>query len=284
MKVTAILASHNRRAQTLQCLASYFAQEIGPTVLLAAVVVDDGSADGTAEAVGDRFPETEIIMGDGNLFWAGAMAIAEQAALRQDPDHLLWLNDDVVLDPEALRRLIETADRRAEDCIAVGALRDPVTGELTYSGIRRRGLHPLRVDLVAPTDEPVEVETFNGNAVFVPRAVADKVGPFDGEFVHAAADLDYGLRARAAGVSVLLAPGAVGTCARGSDQAPWLDRSVSAWTRLRFLLGPKGVPPRARARYLRRHGGPIWILFWLTPYIRAAPSIMRPTQQGSSPR
>jgi GT2 family glycosyltransferase len=276
MNVTAILACHNRRARTLQCLASYYAQEVEPAVSLSAVLVDDGSVDGTAQAVRQRFPGTQVIVGSGDLFWAGAMAVAERAALDQDPDYLMWLNDDVVLDRDALSRLIHTAGRGADDRIAVGGMRDPSTGELTYSGVRRRGLHPLRVNRVVPADEPVEVETFNGNAVLVPRGARRKVGPIDGALVHAAADFDYGLRAAEAGVSRFLAPGTVGTCPRDPGPDIWADRSIPVRQRLGRVLGPKGLAPQPRARYLKRHAGPAWFIFWLTSYVRAAPSILWP--------
>jgi GT2 family glycosyltransferase len=275
MKITAIAASYNRRTRTLACLASYFAQDIGPSVTLTAVLVDDASTDGTAEAVRTVFPSTRVIGGTGNLFWASAMAVAEREAFSNNPDFLLWLNDDVVLDRDALSRLIETASCRADDCIAVGALRDPISGELTYSGVRRHGLHPLRVALVAPKDEPVEVTTFNGNVVLVPRSVTTKVGPIDGAFAHAAADFDYGLRATYVGVCLLLAPSTVGTCSRDGDPHPWVDPKLTLSERFRVLFGPKGLPPRARARYLIRHGGPMWPVFWLAPYVSATAAIIR---------
>ncbi len=163
----------------------------------------------------------------------------------------------------------------------MGAVRDPITGLLTYSGFRRRGRHPLQMDLVVPADEPVEVETFNGNVVLVPRSVARKIGPIDGALVHSAADFDYGLRAGEAGLMNSLTPGTVGTCARNTNPSPWLDRSIPPGQRLRLLLGPKGLPPRARARYLSRHGGPFWFLFWLASYVQAVPGIVRPTKSGS---
>ena len=278
MRVTAILASHNRRAHTLDCLDSYFAQEVGPGDSLSAVVVDDGSVDGTAHAVRERHPGAKVILGDGSLFWAGGMALAEEVAWVDEPDYLLWLNDDVVLDSDALSRLYKTSSGspQAACCIAVGALRDPHTGELTYSGVRRRGFHPLRVELVRPSNVPMPVETFNGNVVLVPRQAASVVGPIDGAFVHGAADFDYGLRAVGVGVANILVPGTVGTCPRDHPLEPWRDRSRPPRERLALLLGPKGAPPRARARYLRRHGGPAWPVYWAAPYVRAALSFVSP--------
>lgn len=282
MKVTAILASHNRRDRTLECLASYYGQQLAPDVELCAVLVDDGSTDGTADAVGAQFPAVEVISGDGSLFWGQAMERAESIALTGAPDCILWLNDDVVLDSEALSGLLALAAECGEDCIIVGAVRDPATGSVTYSGVRRSGLHPLRIELVLPGEQPLEVEMFNGNVVLVPRATSARLGPIDGALGHAAADFDYGLRATRAGIRNLLAPGTIGTCVRDARPRPWLDRSLTAAQRLRLLLGPKGFPPRARARYLMRHGGFAWFLFWLAPYVRAAPSIARPPRSGGS--
>jgi GT2 family glycosyltransferase len=277
MRITALLAAHNRREKTLVALASYFAQETPDDASLSAVLVDDGSTDGTADAVRERFPEVRVIAGSGQLFWAAAMAIAEEEARRDEPDFLLWLNDDAALEPGALRTLIETAETRSEHgCIAVGALRDPRSGELTYSGVRRTGAHPLRFALVPPGDRPVEVDTFNGNVVLVSRAAFERVGSIDGEFAHATADYDYGLRAAEAGVSVLLAPDTIGTCPHNPSTEPWGDPTLTLRGRIRVLTGRKGIPPRSTARYLRRHGGPAWPLFWLSPYIRAVPSLIRP--------
>jgi len=279
MRVTAILASHNRRAKTLACLDSYYRQQLDGAEL-DAVLVDGGSDDGTATAVGGGFPTTEVIRGDADLYWAAAMEIAERAALAHEPDHLLWLNDDVLMDPGALRSLVTVADASSEPCIVVGAVRDPVDGSLTYSGVERIGRHPLRMRLVEPQPAPREVETFNGNVVLVSREANARIGPVDGDLVHSAADYDYGLRARSVGVRNLLAPGYAGSCARDGVRQPWLDSSLPLRERVRLLLGPKGLPPAPRARYLRRHGGIAWPVFWLSPYVRAVQAALGGRRDG----
>lgn len=268
MRVVAILASHNRCDQTLSCLQAYFAQVLPAGYALEAVLVDDASSDGTADAVRSRYPAVDLVAGSGSLYWGAGMALAERTALARDPDALLWLNDDVVLKPDAVARLGAVA---ATDAIAVGALADPDTGETTYSGVRINGRHPLRVNRVEPGSEPVAVDTFNGNAVLVPKSAQELVGPLDAELGHGAADFDYGLRAARVGVERRLCPGHVGTCARDSAPDAWANPSLSVRGRLRELLGPKGYPPRSRARYLRRHGGRAWPLYWLAPYVRALP-------------
>jgi GT2 family glycosyltransferase len=270
LSIAAILASRNRRDRTLSCLDSYFSQRSAELLDLRAVLVDDGSTDGTGEAVRAKYPAARVIDGSGELFWAAGMALAERAALLARPDYLLWLNDDVVLDPNALACLLETELHAAPGrCIVVGALRDPETGELTYSGVRRSGIHPLRVQLVRPRDTPAEVETFNGNVVLISRAVREAVGPIDGRFAHAIADFDYGRRAAQANVVNLLGPGTIGTCTREQRVRPWLDPNCSRSARVCALFGPKGIPPRSTARYLRHYGGRSWPVFWLGSYAKA---------------
>ena len=287
MKITAILTSHNRREKTLACLQSYFNQALRSPATLEAVLVDDGSSDGTVEAVRNLGSSVTVVRGAGDLYWAGGMALAEKEAFRRAPDYLLWLNDDVILDRDAVARLLDVAKTDDSTCVVVGAVRDPFTGETTYSGLRRCDYHPLRYERVEPVDRPLPVETFHGNVVLVPLAVAVSIGGIDGKFAHGAADYDYGLRATKAGVINLLAPETVGTCSSDSSYQPWLNLSIPFRERLRLLLGPKGLPPKSFARYLRRHGGRAWLIFWLALYVKFAmaslqKAVARSLRLGSS--
>lgn len=267
MRITAILTSHNRRERTLACLSSYFAQEIPGSVRLDAVLVDDGSGDGTAEAVrATGFPIT-VVEGSGDLFWAAGMALAERHAAKRHPDYILWLNDDVVLDAGAVVRVLETA---SDTAIVVGALRDAGATRVTYSGVSRAARrHPLDFALVEPAEVPLRADTFHGNVVLVPRPVYTAVDGIDGSFAHAAADFDYGLRAAALGFEVLVAPGIVGCCDRDVAPRLWLaDDDLAFTARLRLALSRKGVPLRSSARFLRRHGGRLWFAYFLASYVR----------------
>lgn len=268
-RLVALLACYNRREQTLACLASFAAQR-DVDVEVEVVLLDDASPDGTAAAVAAAFPDVRLLAGTGGLYWNGGMREAFSAALADDPDLYLWLNDDVVLDPGALRTLLDTRvallARGQDAAIVAGAVRAPGSNQVTYGGLERRDpRRPLRFDLVAPRGEPFEIATMHGNCVLLPRSVARAVGNLDPAYSHAMGDYDYGLRARAAGCSVWLAPGTVGTCPPNPglqpDGRPLRDQ-------LRSLVGVKGLPPADWRAFSRRWAGPAWPLYWASPYLR----------------
>jgi GT2 family glycosyltransferase len=266
--VIALLTCHNRRDLTVRCLRSFFGQTVSPTrSVLRAVVVDDGSTDGTAAAVEAEFERARVIVTDGALYWARGMQLAESEAVAERPDHLLWLNDDVVLDVSALEQMLATTATHP-DAIVVGALRDPDTGRVTYSGVRQSSWHPLRIRLVEPGEQPRDADTFNGNVVLVPRRIYERLGSIDGEFSHAQADFDYGLRDWSAGFRVVVAAGTVGSCHRGSREGTFLDTTLPFRRRWQLVQSPKGLPMRSHARFLRRHGGRLWPVFWAAPYVK----------------
>jgi GT2 family glycosyltransferase len=238
-------------------------------VALRVVLTDDGSTDGTAQAAREVWPDVHLVRGDGSLFWAKSMALAASAA--HDFDFLLWLNDDVVLDSGALSRLLGTYRslvKSQKAPLVVGALRDPHTGTVTYSGVAHdSSLRPMRFSRVVPAGIPVQADTMNGNLVLVPRKVVERVGHLDGAFSHGMADFDYGLRARSAGCEVWVAPRTLGTCARNSSVGEWTDPALSVAMRWRMMRSPKGLPPGSWLRFTRRHAGPMWLLHWLSPYV-----------------
>ncbi|MDZ7677396.1 MAG: glycosyltransferase family 2 protein [Acidimicrobiales bacterium] len=270
-RMAVLLTCHNRREKTLACLRSLH-DDLDGRFAFEVFLTDDGSTDGTSEAVVAEFPEVHVISADGSLFWCRGMELAWKQALTGSFDAYLWVNDDVEFLPGALARLLERVEERLgegrEPAIVVGSVVDPDTGQLTYGGsILTSGWHPGRMSKVEPDDHDfVPVDTFNGNVVLVPHAAVERIGILDPVFSHATGDNDYGLRAAAAGVPVLLGPGAVGVCSRNPPATP----------SLRTLFGRKGLPIRDWYVYTRRHGGRHrWPVAFISPYIRALVTLIR---------
>ncbi len=270
----AVLATcHNRRQMTLEALAAVYRQRLPEDFVLTVFLVDADSTDGTREAVARAFPECRVIRTDASVFWNRGMHRAFATALDEDFDFYLWLNDDTSLYADALLRLLEAFAERSQAgercCILVGTTVDPCTGEPTYGGVVRASRwHPFRFRRVDPSDDMQRVDTMNGNCVLIPREVARLAGNLEPTFSHTFGDFDYGLRASRLGCTVWVVPGVVGTCARNPIAGTWQDRSLPLRARLRKVLSPKGIPPREWLVFTRRHGGRLWPIYWVAPYVK----------------
>jgi GT2 family glycosyltransferase len=272
-QIAVLITSFNRRESTLKSLTTLFQQRQLDGAHLSVILVDDGSTDGTQAAVMANFPEVRVLHGDGTLFWNGGMRMAFGAALPEQYDHYLLLNDDVALYDYALERLINSAHQwsaRGTHAIVVGSTLSTDTGELSYGGFARH-VNGIAISLkrVKPhIAEPVACDTMNGNCVLIPKEIAETVGNIEPHFRHQFGDLDYGLRARRAGFDVIVAPGYIGECSANSRAGTWRDPSISFTKRWKSLMSPKGVPVREWLLFTRRHYGWRWIYYAPSPYLK----------------
>ncbi len=271
-RVAALLTCYNRKAKTTACLQALFdSAEADRTVEMQAFLTDDGSTDGTAEAVRSSGWPVRIADGDGSLFWTRGMVRAWELAEQSDYDFdaYLLLNDDTLLDIGAISALVGLSRQEGTGAIIVAAIRDPDSGEVTYGGVVQAvAWHPAKVARLPESDELQVADTFNANCVLIPRRVFEAIGMLDERFVHSMGDFDYGLRATRAGFRVLVAPRTQGVCSRNSVLGTWEDASLPLAQRLELLNSPKGLPHRAWRTYLKRHGPWFWALLALGPTVK----------------
>jgi len=270
----AVLTCHNRRALTISSVECLERSARRAGVTLGAVLVDDGSVDGTADAVRANFSWVKVVVHAGPpLFWSRGTSVGMLEAARLGFDWMLLLNDDTMLDESAITVLLECgASVRAgkgAPLIVVGSTRDAESGDVTYGGERRETKWKRSTfSLVSPLAVPVQIDTLNGNIVLISTEAFDLLGPVDPAFEHSMGDTDLGLRAVQAGVEVWLAPGTLGTCSKNSIKGTAGDRALSLVGRWQQMLGRKGLPWRSWLHFTRRHCGPVWIVFFVWPYIR----------------
>lgn len=97
-----LLPVHNRRAVTVRFVEALARQTWREFRL---VLIDDGSSDGTAEAVRAVLPDAVVVTGQGNWWWAGSLdqgcKYLEASGVR-DEDVVLFINDDLSLEDEFL--------------------------------------------------------------------------------------------------------------------------------------------------------------------------------------
>jgi GT2 family glycosyltransferase len=276
-RIAVLMTSFNRREPTMRSLAALTRQQRAADFTLQVFLVDDGSTDGTADAVHSAFPEIRVLQGDGSLFWNGGMRMAFAAAVQESFDAYVLLNDDTVLYYGAIARLVACVQTRIETgspVIAVGSTVSPQTGEHTYGGMVKHVHGPVfRFEKIPPHEcLPISCDAMNGNIVLIPREVAEVVGNLEKRFRHQFGDLDYALRARRAGFQVIVAPGYFGECATNSQAGTWRDSTLSLRKRWRNLLSPKGVPVQEWFLFTFRHYGWRAMYYAFSPFLQTVVS------------
>ena len=265
-----IMTCHNRRNITLACLHALYEQTNHCDVYL----TDDGSSDGTAQAIKVEYPEVHILQGNGNLFWVGGMHLAFNEAIKNQYDYYLWLNDDTFLEDNAVSKLLyihqSLTKQGYSDSIVVGSTKDPITGRATYGGaVKSKKWYSNKFEFLKPSLVIQKCDAMYGNCVLIPKTVVTKVGNIDTAFVHTLGDLDYALRARKLGCQIWVAPGYIGTCTKNSIRNTWGDTNLTIIERLNKVLQTKAFPLKCWTIFCSRHSGPFWIFYWFLPYIRA---------------
>lgn len=271
MKLAVLMACYNRRAKTIECLQhlAIAARQAGVEYHL--FLFDDGSTDGTADAVQSLEPGAVILRGDGCFFWNRSMNRAFDAALQVGFPAYLWLNDDTVLRPDTFSLILSAKDSVAPDeVIVVGAISDPEGGHTTYGGLRdvEPRFRPFLARLLDPVGFPQDVDVMNGNVVLIPDRVARKLGNLDPVFEHGMGDTDYSKRARKMGIRVLLTAGYVGSCSRNPLKGTHRDKALPLLQRFQQIFSRKGLPWRSWLTMCWRHGGRLWPVHFLWGYAK----------------
>jgi hypothetical protein len=212
--VSVVVLSWNRRQDTVDCLGS-LARATYPA--LSVICVDNGSSDGSPEAVEASFPDVRLVRLEVNTGFAAGMNAGIRTALEGGAEHVLTLNNDMDVEAGCVEPLVDAVARdplAAAACAQVLFMDPP--DRIWYAGARyreRRGHHARHVGYgqppLPPTTSPYPTDRACAGAMLVPRAVLERVGLFDESLFAYAEDVDWSLRARADGLHVLVVPASV---------------------------------------------------------------------------
>lgn len=212
--VDVVVVSWNGREDTLRALEAIEAQAAPPSLERTVTVVDNGSVDGTAEAVARRHPAARILRHAENRGFTGGVRTGVEASRS---DYVILLNNDAVPQEGWLASLAAAMERADPDVIAVGGkIVDPtgeradfVRGAMTFDG---HGFQPGFRKLLDTVDEPAQgAEIFFacGGNMIVRRAPFLELGGFDDDYFAYLEDVDFGWRAWSGGWRILWEPRAL---------------------------------------------------------------------------
>lgn len=249
--IAVIMTVHNRRETTLECIRRFYTCRGVDSFEVDFYLMDDGSTDGTSEAVAESFPQVILLKGDGNLFWNRGMYECWKEAIKKHHDFYLWLNDDTMLFENALEILFKNYEEAGVLSVISGCCCDTKSQSITTYGGRIN-------DVTVPMNDQLQrVETINGNCVLIPNAVVEKIGINDPYFLHSDGDFEYGFRANRNGITTYISSSFIGTCDRHDHVNKSMDAAYSFKDRIKFMNTPWGANPREKFYLYNKYKG-----FW----------------------
>ena len=255
MDLSVLIINWNTRELTLDCIDSIY--KTAEDVTFEVLVVDNGSTDGSKEAIRERFPEVRIIENHRNLGFARACNRGIDVAQGR---YVLLLNSDTVLTPSALKALVEYMNGHPEVAICGPQLLNPdgtlqnsianiptLATELLNKSLLRR-LFPRRYPgKEHRVEAPMEVESIIGACMMIRKSALDEVGSLDEDYFFFLEETDLCLRMHRRGWKVVFNPQIKVYHLQGASAKKVNIRARLEYWRSRYIFFEKHRSPSERA-------------------------------------
>lgn len=208
-RVSVVVLNWNGKNDTLECInslskLSYDNYEI--------VLVDNGSTDGSAEAFSSNRGAFVFLQNEDNLGFSEGNNVGIRDALARGSEYILLLNNDTVIDKNALTHLIQAAESNPDIGIVGPKIlfyHDPeriwfAGGVLDFiEGSSHRG--GGRLD-DGSFDEAAEADYITGCALLIKAEVIKEIGLMSNDYFLLFEETDWCLRAKNSGYRILYVP------------------------------------------------------------------------------
>jgi hypothetical protein len=269
--VSVVIVSYNVREHLLDTLRALYA---GSGTSLEAIVVDNASRDGSADAAAAAFPKAVVLRNDANLGFGKASNLGLE---KSQGEFVLLLNPDVMVAPDCLRILVGFMHAHPEVGAASPRLSRP-DGTLDLAA--RRGFPTPRAAFYRVTllsrlfpksrrfnkynvgymaaDQVHEIDSGTAACLMVRRSAIDQIGAFDPDFFMYGEDLDLCFRLKQGGWKIFYVPAAVATHVKGASSRQATSAMLREFHRAMWIFHRKhyAADLPAPANWL------VWVGIW----------------------
>ena len=179
------------------------------------IVVVDGSTDGTVEMLKNEYPYVHIVLGDGTWWYTKSMNEGFKYAIKNlKPDYILTLNDDLELDKNYLKEMINGINKVKKNSI-IGSLSLTIEKppRVTFSGVNKINKYIGKSYTYYKFLEEVDPKELKGihkslllpgRGMLIPASILKQLNYFDEKFPRYHSDGDFCLRAIKAGFDIYI--------------------------------------------------------------------------------
>lgn len=250
MKISIIVLNWNGRQFLPECLDSLAAQTLRDFEV---VLVDNGSADGSAQLVRDAYPWVKLVELPENVgFAAGNNGGLEAAA----GEYIVALNNDTRVEPDFVAELLAAAQASpGAGMVAAKMLNYFDPGRIDAIALKI-GVNGLGYNIgfgerdAGQYDGDVAAFGPCGGAALYRRAMVDQIGFFDPDFFAYYEDFDLAWRGRLAGWECICAPRAVVYHVHSATSGEWSSFKVYQTHRNKWYVIVKNWPAALLVRHL----------------------------------
>ncbi len=269
-KIVLVIVNWNGYIDTQKCLASITKLRIPENTSLETIIVDNGSTDISVQRLSNGFPWATILTLDENLGFTGGNNIGIQYAMKSGADYIWLLNNDTVVHQNALSLIDAFKDptvgiagskiyfapghefyasrykksQRGKVFWFAGGLIDWENMYASHKGVDE-------VDS-GQYDQIVDTPFVTGCSMMIKREVVDRIGLLDDRFYLYLEDLDFGLRAKSQGFTLVYYPNSViWHINAGSSGGVGNEIHDYYITRNRLWIGMKYAPIRTKFALFR---------------------------------
>ena len=252
-----VTVSYNTRELLAECLAAALAGLQRSGLSGEVWVVDNASADGSAEMVRERFPAVRLVAHDHNIGFAAGNNLALARFGGAAPRHVLFLNPDTRVVGDALGEMVRFLDVTSRAGVA-GARLVHGDGSFQHSAFAFPGLlqilfdffplHPRLLESrlngryprrLYQAGRPFAVDHPLGAALMIRGQALAQVGGFDERFFMYCEEIDLCRRVKAVGWGVYCIPQAEIVHLVAQSTRQFRDRMFVALWRSRFFMFDK---------------------------------------------
>ena len=216
MDASIIIINWNTRDLLIECINSVYSTTRG--INFDIWVVDNGSSDGSVQALRELFPDVNVIENQSNLGFAKA---CNQALKLMESKFAILLNSDTILTDGAIKTVLDTMEKDPDIGLCGAQLLNPdgtkqnsiantpsLATELLNKSLLRRLFPQKYPGKERDFAEPIEVESIIGAFMAVRKEAMDEVGMLDESYFFFFEETDWCIRMKKKGWKVVHHPGA----------------------------------------------------------------------------